>query len=110
MVAHAIDPTSAVFARIERPAQHVRNVAGGDATRLHVPQFLDTDGIDLRVQAVEMEVIDEIFSQRAARAFCENRNFGVQLVARCEILFWFPAFVEALVVGDHACDAVAVVE
>ena len=106
IVAHAVNPAAAVHVGTERPAERVRHVAGIDAARLHVPQFLDSDAVDLRIEAVELQLVDEIFGERAARAFGEHGDFRAQLVAGREVVFRLAVFVDAFVFGEDAGDAV----
>ena len=110
IVPQAVDPAAAVEVGRERPAQRVRHVAGVDAAGLHVPQFLDADAVDLRIEAVELEAIDQILGQRAARAFGEHGDFRAQLVAGREVVLGLAVLVDALVFGNHAGDAVFFVE
>ncbi len=110
IVAQAVDPAAAVNIGGERPAERVRNVARVDAAGLHVPQFLDAEAVDLRVQAVEFQFADEIFGERAARAFGEHGDFGAQFVAGREVIFRLAVLVDAFVFGEDAGDAVFFVE
>ena len=79
-------------------------------SRLHVPQFLDADAVDLRIQTVEFQFVDEFFGERAARAFGEHGDFRAQFVSGREVIFRLAVFVHALVFGEDAGDAVLFVE
>ena len=79
---------------------------GSDAPGGHLPQFLDADAVGLRIAfAIELEASDQLLGQRAARAFGENDDLGLQVVARLEVRFLLAVLVDALVVGAHAADA-----
>ena len=86
------------------------DVAGSDFAGLDVPQFLDADAVDLRIDVVEFFCGDEIFCERAARAFGEDSDFGAEFVAGSVVVFGLAVFVEAFVFGDDAGDAVAFVD
>ena len=104
VLAQAVDPAAAVHAGIERPAQRMRHPARADAARRNFPQLLDADAVDLRIEAVEIFLRDEVLGQRAARALGEHGDLGAQFVARREIVFGLAVFVAAFVFGDHAGD------
>ena len=63
IILHAVNPAAAIQIGAERPAERVRHVAGVDPSRLHIPEFLDSDAVDLRVEAVELQPVDELFGQ-----------------------------------------------
>ena len=84
----------------------MRDVARLDATGLHVPQFLYAEAVDLRIDVVELVFFDELFGERAARAFGEDGDFGAEFVAGRVVVFGLAVFVEAFVFGDDAGDAV----
>ena len=108
VVLAAVDPRAAVFARGERPAHGVDHFAGSDAPRGHLPQFLHADAVGLRVAVlVELEASDQLLGERAARALGKHNDLGLEIVAGLEIPFRLAGFVDALVVGAHADDAIA---
>ena len=76
IVRQAINPAAPVHVRGHGPAERVRDVAGLDAAGLHVPQFLDADAVNLRIDVVEFLFLDQLLGERAARAFREHRDFG----------------------------------
>ena len=51
---------------------------------------------------VELKARDELLGERAARAFGENHDLRLQIVARFEIRFRLVLLIDALVVGAHA--------
>ena len=107
--AQAVNPSAAIHAGIERPAERVRHPARRDAAFGNFPQFLDADAVDLRIQAVEFLARDQFLGQRAARTFGQHGDLGAQFVAGREVVFGLAVLVEALVFGDDAGDAVAFV-
>ena len=64
----------------------------------------------MRIQAVETQLVDHFFGQRAAGAFGEDGDFGAKFVAGGEVVFGLAVFVDAFVFGDDAGDAVAFVD
>ncbi len=101
-----VDPAAAVGVGIEWPAHRVGDPAGANVALGHLPEFLDADGVDLGIDAVELVALDEGFGERAAGALGEDGDFGAEFVAGSEIRFGLAALVEALVLGDDAGDAV----
>src|SRR5579862_5513145 len=75
IVAQAVNPSATVNLRAEGPAQRVGHVAGVDPSGLNVPQLLDADAVDLRIQSVELEMVYEFLGQRAARSFGQHGDF-----------------------------------
>src|SRR6266852_2845122 len=49
IVREAVDPATAIHVRGHGPADRVRDVAGLNAPWLDVPQFLDADAVNLRI-------------------------------------------------------------
>ena len=64
----------------------------------------------MRIDVVEFFCGDEIFCERAARAFGEDGDFGAEFVAGRVVVFGLAVFVEAFVFGDDAGDAIAFVD
>ena len=77
---------------------------------LNVPQFFDAEAVDLRIDVVELVFFDELFGERAARAFGEDGDFGAKFVAGRVVVFGLAVFVDAFVFGDDAGDAVVFVD
>ena len=67
IIAKAVNPAAAIHAGIERPAQRVRHPAGRDSSFGNFPQFLDANAVDLRIDAGELFIFDQLFGERAAR-------------------------------------------
>ena len=109
IVGKAVDPAAAVHVHGNWPAQRVRHEAGWNAAGLHVPQFLDTDSIALRIQIVELLRRDEFFGERATRALGKHGDSGAQFIAGREIVFGLAIFVEAFVFSDDAGDSVSLI-
>src|ERR1044072_5865267 len=108
-VAHSIDPRAAEGVRIQRPAQRMNDRTRGKAMIRHLPEFFDAYGIDLRVaRAIKLQTIDQLFSQRAGRAFAEHSNFCNNINARLKIRLGLSGLVNPLVACANACDAVSV--
>ena len=79
-----------------------------DAAGRNFPEFLYADAIGLRVGVLgEIEFLNQLLGERSARAFSENDDLGLQVIARLEVRFRMSFFVDALVVSANAGDAVA---
>ena len=71
-----IDPATAVGIG-QWPALGVNHLAELVLARLDVPQFLDAEAVDLRLDVlVEVEQADQLLRQMAADALGEKRIFG----------------------------------
>ena len=110
IVAEAINPAATVHFGGERPAERVRDIAGLNFAGLNVPEFLDADSVALWINVVEMFSGDELFGERAARAFGKNRYFGAEFVAWRVVIFGLAVFVEALIFRDDPGDAFVFVD
>src|SRR5437899_7402374 len=109
VVLAAVDPGPAVFFRCQRPAHGVDHLAWGNAARWNLPEFLHALAVGLRVTFhVKPEARNKLPGERAARAFSEDDDFGVELVAGLEVGLGLVLFVHALVVGANSRDARAV--
>ena len=76
---------------------------GSDASRGKLPQLLDADTVGLRIAfAIQLKAANQLFGQRAARAFGQDHDLGFQIVARLKIGFLLAVLVDTLVVGAHA--------
>src|SRR3989441_1715111 len=105
----AVNPSAAVFFRSQRPAQGVNDFSCGDAARRNLPKLLDTLTIRLRVAvASERETVDQLLSERTARAFSQNDNFGLQIVTGLEVRFRVVLLVDALIVGANSANAITI--
>src|SRR5262249_8055073 len=78
IVAHAVDPSAAIHAGIERPTERVRDPTRSDAARGNFPKLLDADAVHLGIEAVELFVRDEVLGQRTARTLRKHRDLGAQ--------------------------------
>ena len=105
----AVDPSSAIHAGIERPAECVRHISRLDPSWRNFPELLDPDAVNLRIQAVEFQPAHHFFGERSARAFGKNSHFCAQFVARRVVVLGLAFLVDAFVLGDHAGDAAALV-
>ena len=108
VVLGAVNPGAAVLVESKRVAHGVDDFARSDAAGRQLPQFLHADAVGLRIAfAIELEAVDELLGQRAARAFGKDDDLGLQVVAGLEVGFLLAILVHALVVGAHADDAPA---
>src|SRR2546428_11959587 len=109
LISHAVDPTAAVHARVERPAKRMRHPSCFDASRRHFPEFLYPDAIDLRLEPVEIVLANELLGQRSARTLRQHSDLGAEFITRREVVFGLSIFVPAFVLRDYARDALALV-
>src|SRR6266568_546298 len=107
VVAEAVNPSSAVGAEIHRPAERMRDKPGLHAPQLHIPKLLDADAVGLRVDVVELFSGDQVFGQRAARAFGEHGDFRAEFVAGRVVVLGLAVFVHAFVFRYDSGDALA---
>ena len=87
----------------------MRHPPGVDAARRHFPKLLYANAIDLRIEAAEIFLRDEVLGQGTARALSEHRDLGAEFVTQREVVLGLPIFVTALVFRDHASDRFALI-
>src|SRR5207244_2828931 len=79
------------------------------AARRDFPEFLDSLTICLGVSvAIWCEACDQWFGERAARAFSEDDNFGLQIITRFEIRLGVVLLVNALVVCANSGNTITI--
>ena len=79
---------------------------GGD-----FPQLLHANAVGLRIAILhEIELLDQLLGQRSARALGKHHDLGFDVIAGLEVRLRLILFVDALVVGAHTSDAIAIVE
>src|SRR5450432_1771001 len=54
--------------------------------------------------------VDELLGERTTRPFREYGHFGAQFVAGREVCFRLAVFVQPLIFGNHAADAIVLVD
>ena len=70
------------------------------------PQLFHAHAVGLRVAVFhQVELLDELLGERSAGAFGEHDDLRLHVVAGLEIRFRLVLFVDTLVVGAHAGDA-----
>ncbi len=105
VVVEVVEEGAAVGVRIERPARGVDHEAGRGLRRLHLPQFLDADGVALRVlPRVEREARDQLPAEAAARTLGKDRVLAVQFHAELEALGRLAVLADTHVARGHALD------
>src|SRR6266705_1841735 len=109
VVRTTVNPRAAVFLRSQRPAHGVNNFSRTDPASRDFPEFLDSLTVRLRVAvASERETVDQLLSERTARAFSENDNLGLQIVTGLEVRFRVVLLVDALIVRADAGNTIAI--
>jgi len=105
----AVEPSPAIHAGIEGPAERVRHKSRLDAPRRNFPKLLDPDAVDLRIQAIELQPVHQFLCERTARSFGEHRYLSAEIVAGGVVVLRPALFIDAFVLGDHAGDSAALV-
>ena len=78
--------------------------------RIDLPQFLDADGIRLRVAPfIQVVLGHQLLAEVSARTFSEQRVFGVQLHAELKRIGWHAFAVHTHVAGGDTFDRTIVV-
>ena len=100
VVLHVVQEGAAVGVVLHRPARGVQHQAGFMAAGFGLPEFLDADGITLRVAAfVELELFNKLFAQMAARALGKDGVFAKELHADLEVGAGLAILLDAQVAG-----------
>src|SRR5262245_31646073 len=102
-VRHVVNESTAELFIAKRPSHRVDHAPAGVRFLRHIPDFLHSGGIDLRISAfVEPELLDELFGQRASRALGKNSDLGSNVDSRFEITLFAATSVDAFVAGPNA--------
>src|SRR3569623_1491291 len=105
-----IEETAATGAVVERPAQGMDHLAGLMPRRLDPPQLFEAEAELLHLATLAQRVARaQLFGERTARTFGDQRVFGVQLHARRIARLGRTVFGDAHVAGDNALDAAVIV-
>src|SRR5262249_45751901 len=104
---HVVDETSAELFIAQRPSHSVNDSAAGAGLFRHVPYFFHTDREDLRIAVpVQVELPDQMFRQRSARAFGQYRDFCANVGPGFEVGLRFSGLVNAFVARSHTNDRI----
>ncbi|VAY89696.1 conserved hypothetical protein [mine drainage metagenome] len=110
VVGQVVEERAAIGLAVQRPAGGVQHPARLGLLGRDFPQFLDADGVTLRVAScVELVAGDELAPELAARAFGEHRVPGAQLHAELEMVGGSAVLAQAQVAGGHAAHPAGVV-
>jgi hypothetical protein len=110
-VTEMIEERAAAHVVRQRPALAVHDQSGLVVFRRHLPEFLDADAVDLRIDTVtQVEPRHQLLRQRAAAAFGEQRVLGVQFHALRIRVFLLAVLADAHVTGRHALHRAVLVE
>jgi len=110
VVIHVIEERAAVGVVLQRPARGVHHQTGLVLRRIDLPQFLDADAVDLRIDTVaQSELIVQLTAQMSARAFAEQRVLRVQLHAELEVFGRLAILADTEVARRDAFDGTVVV-
>src|SRR5215469_6161886 len=72
-IRHVVDESAPELFGPERPSHRVNDTAAGLLLIRDVPDFLDTDGVDLRIRiGVQIELTNELLGQRSAGPFGQD--------------------------------------
>src|SRR5271156_5849124 len=100
-----VQERAAARAESQRPAETMLHAARQEACGVDLPDLLQADAVLFRLAAgIELELGDELFGQRSARAFADQDVFAAQLHAPDEIVLRLAFAPDAHVAGrdtDH---------
>ena len=103
IVVEVIEERAAAGFHVERPAEGMLHQPLAMLGRIDLPQLFQAEAEFLRLAAFgQAELGDQLLAEIAARAFGEQRVFGVQLHAAREAVFRLAAFADAHVAGGDA--------
>ena len=106
VVAHRVDERAAELAVLGAPAQRPAHRVDHAAERLlDPPDLLDAERPDLRVLALEAEVVDRGAREVTLRSLTEDGDAADEVGAGLEVRELLPFPAQALVAGPHAADA-----
>src|SRR5215475_3350025 len=107
VVPHPVNEAAAEGVVGQRVAERMHHEAWFDATFRRLPDLFHADRVDLRVAAfIEIELLDQLLSQRSARAFAEHGHLGEDVGAGLVILLRLAVLADPLVAGAHADDPI----
>jgi len=105
-----VQKAAAIGVARHRPAGGVHHQPGLRLRRIDLPQFLDAQRVALRIAAgVELEALDQLPAEVAARAFGEHGVLARQLHAELEAVVRLAVAADADVAGGHAAHRAAFV-
>src|SRR5690606_4151011 len=71
--------------------------------RVDFPKLFNADAVMLWISIlVQIEFLDQAFTQMTTAAFCKNRIFGMQFITRGKVMRRFSIFTNAHVTGLDA--------
>src|ERR1700687_1826965 len=88
----------------------MRHIPRGNSPGLHVPQFLDSKAVTLRIDVVEFFLRNKLLGQRATRSLSQDGYFCAQFVAWGVVVFRVSVLVEAFVLGNDTSDSLAFID
>src|SRR5262245_24933436 len=95
---HAVNESAAELLVPQRPAHSMDHAAAHTPLLGHIPNFLHAHGKHLRISfSVQIELADQLFCQRSASAFGENRYLGADVDARFKGAFRLAVLVDAFI-------------
>jgi len=105
-----VQEAATVGLRVHGPTGGVHDQAGFGLGGIDFPQFLDADGVALRILAfVQLELGDQLLAQVAARTFGEDGVLAVQFHAQLEVAGGLAGFIDTQVARGNALDRTVVV-
>src|SRR5215475_3618898 len=102
---HVVDEPAPELLVPERPTHRVNDTTAGLLLIRDVPDFLDADGVDLRIPVgIQIELTNELLGQRSTGPFGQNGYPGTDIDTWFKVRFGFSGFVRALVPGSNTDD------
>src|SRR5262245_35439638 len=93
---HVVNESAAELFVPEWPAQGVDNTSAGGLLFWHVPHFFNARRVDLRIRIlIEVETMSQLFRQRSASAFRQDRDLRANIDARFKVSFGLAGLVDS---------------
>src|SRR5215471_4838753 len=89
-IRHVVDESASELFVPERPSHRVDDTAAGLLLIRYVPDFLDTDGVDLRIPVgIQIELTNELLGQRSTGPFRQDGYLGADIDTWLKVRFGF---------------------
>src|SRR6266851_3596147 len=97
-ILHAVDESTAERLGVERPPERVNDRAGCEAIIRKLPELLHAERVNLRIfSIVKIEHARQLFAQRAAWTFRDDRDLRADIDARLVVRLSLTEFVDSFV-------------
>src|SRR5215475_4305940 len=102
-IRHVVDESAAELLVPQRPSHRVNDTTAGLLLIRDIPDFLDADGVDLRIPiGIQIELTNELLGQRSTGPLGQYGYPDADIDTGLKVRFGFSGFVRALVAGSNA--------